>query len=56
LAYIPSRSKKAIEISRRYGLKIAGLHMHIGSGIYDVEPYLKRARDPPKTSPPDWAV
>jgi diaminopimelate decarboxylase len=37
----PSQIEKAIEISRKYGLKIAGLHMHIGSGIYDVELYLK---------------
>ncbi|MEM4971236.1 MAG: diaminopimelate decarboxylase [Sulfolobales archaeon] len=37
----PSQIERAIEISRRYRLRIAGLHMHIGSGIYYVEPYLR---------------
>ncbi|MEM1610299.1 MAG: diaminopimelate decarboxylase [Sulfolobales archaeon] len=36
-----SQIERAIEIARRYRLRIAGLHMHIGSGIYDVEPYLR---------------
>ncbi|MEM1931555.1 MAG: diaminopimelate decarboxylase [Sulfolobales archaeon] len=32
---------KALEIAREYKLKIVGLHSHIGSGVFTIEPYLK---------------
>lgn len=32
---------KAIEVVREYGLKVVGLHAHIGSGILNTEPHIK---------------
>ncbi|MEM4658933.1 MAG: diaminopimelate decarboxylase [Sulfolobales archaeon] len=32
---------KALEIAKEYKLKIVGLHSHIGSGVFAVEPYVK---------------
>jgi diaminopimelate decarboxylase len=39
-----SQIGRALEIAKKYGLRIAGLHTHLGSGIDDVGLYIKGAR------------
>ncbi|MEM2074472.1 MAG: diaminopimelate decarboxylase [Zestosphaera sp.] len=40
----PNQVEKAKELAKGYGLKIVGLHMHIGSGLLDPTPYLRALR------------
>ncbi len=35
---------RALEVAREHGLRVVGLHAHIGSGILSVEPYARLAR------------
>ncbi len=39
-----SSASRALEIAGEHGLRVVGLHAHIGSGIFSVEPYARVAR------------
>lgn len=40
----PAQIPEAKKIVKKYNLKIVGVHMHIGSGILSVEPFINAAR------------